>query len=96
MFDEAGFVVRATLATWTATDDGDDEPGKFKIRAIMPGNYSLRATAEGHIPAEVSGLVVHEGADLELEEIWNEDCIRITGGEFDEEGRIVLLTHANR
>ena len=44
-------------------DDDDDEPvepGKFKIRAVMPGEYSLRVTAEGYIPAEVCGLVVSE------------------------------------
>ncbi|MDD4792005.1 MAG: DUF4382 domain-containing protein [Firmicutes bacterium] len=95
LLDGAGIIIRTTLATWEEIDDDDDEPaepGKFKIRAVMPGEYSLRVTAEGYMPAEVCGLVVSEDEELELEEIWNEDGITITGGRFDEEGRIVLLT----
>lgn len=76
LYDATDTTYSEPLATtWPIEEEMEDEdeedkkaePGKFKIRGIAAGNYTLVMEAEGYQRVEITNLVIEDGNEIEFE-----------------------------
>lgn len=94
LLDSTSAVVTSTLAIWEAEDDEENhavaQPGKFKIRGVVAGQYSLLVEVDGYKPATISGLTFGNSTEIDFEDAACREGLVLSDATFDTEGHIVL------